>query len=318
MPNQGELGKEAILDHELRPPQNVPSPTGEETFAHVFVNAYGQSDTGLIRRSNQDQFLIAVLNRQLEVFQSSLGDGNGRDLDEPAEHGWVFLVADGIGGHASGEEASAITARASLSYLQSTMPWFATVGPDQLERAEEVLRSVVHRTHETVLKADRKQREGGMGSTLTLAYVLWPHLFVVHTGDSRCYLFREGSILQLTRDHPLAQEQNQTEGVDAKVLANSKHAEHILTRAVGAGRKEPPEPAVNRWELQDRDTLLLCSDGLTSMVSDQGIQKLLSRETFANARCQALIEAANAAGGTDNTTAVVASFEDFGSRADPC
>jgi len=303
------------VDHDLHERDRKHNHGPESHSAHVFVNAYGQSDTGSHRSSNEDQFLIAVLNRQLEVFQTSLGNDSGHDLDEPAEHGWVFLVADGIGGQLSGDEASALTAKASLNYLQSTMPWFSTLEKDQLGRAEEVLATVVEKTHRAVLGvADDTASDRAASSTLTLAYVLWPHLFVVHAGDSRCYLLRDGMIRRLTIDHTLAQELSETDGVDPDILNEFQAAEHILTQAVGAVRQLPPEPKVERWELRVRDTLLLCSDGLTRSISDERIEEILNGRTFANARCQALIEAANAVGASDDTTVVVASFEDFGTR----
>lgn len=287
----------------------------EAHTARVFVNAYGQSDSGSHRSSNEDQFLIAVLNRQLEVFQTSLGSDHGHDLDEPAEHGWVFLVADGIGGRLCGDEASALTAKASLSFLQSTMPWFATLEKDQLGHAEEVLATVVQNTHRAVLAVGNdKPPERTMASTLTLAYVLWPHLFVVHTGDSRCYLLRDGMMRRLTTGRTRAHELLGTDGGDHDRLDDVRSARHSHTRAAGAGRQLPPRPKVGRWELRDRDTLLLCSDGLTGPISDERIEEILNSETFANARCQALIEAAHAAGASDDTTVVVASFEDFESR----
>jgi serine/threonine protein phosphatase PrpC len=292
------------------------SAAGSE-FIHVFVNAYGQSDIGKDRSSNEDQFLIAVLNRQLEVFQTSLGDGSGHDLDEPAEHGWVFLVAEGIGGHVSGDEASALTAKASLSYLRSTMPWFATLGPDQLERAEKALKTVVHRIDGEAPAADhRPAATGKIRSALTLAYLLWPHLFVVHTGDSRCYLLRDGRMRQLTTGRPQERERPDRNRSDRNDLTGVGTAEHHPSLLVGSGRRLAPEPIVDRWALQDRDGLLLCSDGLTRSLSDDEIEEIMAKKTFANARCQALIEAANAAGGTDNKTVVIASFEDFGARSD--
>jgi len=281
-------------------------------FTHVFVNAYGQSEIGHDRSSNEDQFLIAVLNRQLEVFQTSLGGGDGHDLDEPAEHGWVFLVAAGGGGQVSAEDAGALTARASLSYLRSTMPWFATLGPDQLERAETILKSVVRRTHSAVLAAGAvRAPANGIRSALTLAYVLWPHLFVVHTGTSRCYLLRDGGMRRLTTGASHDREHRW----DRDSPADATTAAHRQTHPVVSNRQRPSEPIVTRWSLQDRDTLLLCSIGLTRSLTDEQIEEILGKKTFANARCQALIEAASAAGGPDNTTVVVATFEDFNARS---
>ncbi len=177
--------------------------TGEQ----LYVNAYGQTDTGEVREQNQDHFLIAALHRQLDVLQSSLGAEVTAELCHQTQ-GWVFVVADGMGGHAGGAEASALTVETSLKYLRNLLPLFLRMDLERPDLAEEALRSVAYLCHEDVLDhaAAAPPNESQMGTTLTLAFVLWPELFVVHVGDSRCYLLRDGRMRQITRDHTMAQE----------------------------------------------------------------------------------------------------------------
>jgi len=296
--------------------QRIQAATNEEllpTVARVFVNAYGQTARGTIRTTNEDQFLIASLNRQLDVIQTSLDERDCAALGAHSQ-GWVFLVADGMGGHAAGEEASALAVETTMRFIRETMPWFVRLGPEEAEEAEDALRSIIRECHRAVREeAEERTDQREMGTTLTLAYVRWPELFVVHAGDSRCYLLREGELQQITRDHTLAQDLAERTDVDPEELESSRMA-NVLTRAVGGGRQTTPDPAVYRSTLMDRDTLLLCSDGLTNMVSDERILNLLSGEGFANARCQELVEAAMEGGGRDNITVLVASFEDFAER----
>lgn len=296
--------------------QRIQAKTNEElppTVARVFVNAYGQTARGKVRTTNEDQFLIASLNRQLDVIQTSLDEQDCAALGAHSQ-GWVFLVADGMGGHAAGEEASALAVETTMHFIRETMPWFVRLGPEEAEEAEDALRSIIRECHRAVREeAEERTDQREMGTTLTLAYVRWPELFVVHAGDSRCYLLRGGELQQITRDHTLAQDLAERTDLDPEELESSRMA-NVLTRAVGGGRQTTPDPAVYRSTLMDRDTLLLCSDGLTNMVSDERILNLLSGEGFANARCQELVEAAMEGGGRDNITVLVASFEDFGER----
>jgi protein phosphatase len=243
------------------------------------------------------------------VLQSSLGGKVAGELCSQTQ-GWVFVVADGMGGQAGGAEASALAVETSLKYLRTLLPLILRMDLDQLEMAEEVLRTAICLCHEDVLDraADAPASKRQMGTTLTLAFVLWPQLFVVHVGDSRCYLLRDGTMRQITRDHTMAQEMIDG-GLDPEVARPSPRLENALTNVVGGGDDQVIKPDVLRLTMEQNDSILLCTDGLTKMLPDDRIRELTNRETFANARCQALIEAANEAGGRDNITVVVGSFE---------
>jgi serine/threonine protein phosphatase PrpC len=236
--------------------------------------AAGGSHVGRVRRGNEDAFLV----------------------DAPRG---LVLVADGMGGHAAGEVASAL-ARETVGTL--------------LARAldegvpEEELPAVMHESiraaHAEILAyAARHPDARGLGTTLT-AGILLPQgrLHLVHVGDSRAYRLRDGVLAQLTRDHTWVQRE-----VDAGRLtpaAARRHPlAHIITRALGVDSAARPD--LLREALLPGDVLLLCTDGLTGMVEDGELARVLASGLPIPERVEALIHAANHHGGDDNVTAVV-------------
>jgi PPM family protein phosphatase len=209
----------------------------------------------------------------------------------------VLAVADGLGGHQGGEVASAAAAE----------PLAALDGREFADPAEaaEALTATIREANAAILdRAAGDPGLWGMGTTVTAAALAGErHLQLAHVGDSRAYLLRDGSLEQLSTDHTVV-----AELVRRGRLTPAQAAIHpersILTRAVGLDPRVPvdtPDPL----ELQDGDQVLLCSDGLTEPVDDDQIAQLLSAEPDGNAACQALIDAANAAGGPDNITVVL-------------
>jgi PPM family protein phosphatase len=209
----------------------------------------------------------------------------------------VLAVADGLGGHQGGEVASAAAVE----------PLAALDGREFADPAEaaEALTAAIREANAAILdRAAGDPGLWGMGTTVTAAALAGErHLQLAHVGDSRAYLLRDGSLEQLTTDHTVV-----AELVRRGRLTPAQAAIHpersILTRAVGLDPRVPvdtPDPL----ELQDGDQVLLCSDGLTEPVDDDQIAQLLSAEPDGNTACQALIDAANAAGGPDNITVVL-------------
>ena len=147
-----------------------------------------------------------------------------------------------------------------------------------------------------------------MGTTLTMAYVVWPRLYVVHAGDSRCYLFRGGRLEQITTDHTMAQ-QLVERGVLTPEEAQESRLSHVLWNCLG-GNSHELQPEVHKAGLTLGDTLLLCTDGLTGPLRDQDLIETLQHDLPAQETCQRLVSAANSAGGPDNITVVVARFRD--------
>ncbi|MFC1705260.1 PP2C family protein-serine/threonine phosphatase [Planctomycetota bacterium] len=269
-------------------------------------DCHGLTDVGRQREVNQDQFLIADLSRTVRVHQTSLSLDDHTRLFGATE-GMVLLVADGVGGAAGGEQASALAVGVVTNYMLRTMHWFLHLDRDDEEDdfVDELSR-MMELCHEWVeYEGERVPALRGMGTTLTIAYVLWPRLYVVHVGDSRCYLLRDGQLKQFTRDHTVAQ-QLADDGVDVNL--DTSRWSHVLWNVVGGSSDEALRPEVHKATLAEGDTLLLCSDGLTKHVPDEVIAGVLQVPSFAEAACRDLVQAANDGGGTDNITAVVGRF----------
>ncbi len=214
----------------------------------------------------------------------------------------VFVVADGMGGAQAGEVASKLAVEA-----------FAQGLPDS-GTAEQRLAERVVEANRRIFDVSRSERErAGMGTTLTAAMLDGSQVAIAHVGDSRAYLFRERSLKRLTRDHSLVDEL-----VRRGKLTEEQAAEHpqrsIITRALGP----EPDVEVDTWSYPVRagDVLLLCSDGLTSMVPEERVEEVLSSNERLDAAAQALIDEANAAGGRDNITVVLFRIEDVEGSGD--
>jgi len=221
----------------------------------------------------------------------------------------ALAVADGMGGHAAGEVASGIvidTLREFLGQLEAPdSP--ASAGGGSIPEPER-LRTAIRLANERIFKSIEQREElRGMGTTIVVALVQGDRLTIGSVGDSRAYLLRDGVLRQLTADHSWVQEQ-----VDLGLLSPSEAHRHpfrnIVTRALGS--REEVAVDIREEQFLPGDLLLLCSDGLNSMVEDETIRRILSRTGEDPARaCGDLVEAANQAGGEDNVTVIVARTE---------
>jgi len=234
------------------------------------VTAFGRSDVGRVRTGNEDALLIA---------------------------GSVFAVADGMGGHRAGEVASA-AALEPLALLDGQRFDGATAAIAALTAAAVTANAEVSR------RAHSDPELEGMGTTLTALLIDGAAAHLVHVGDSRAYLAREGVLAQLTDDHTLVQAL-----IDQGRLTPAQAGTHphrsVITRAIGVATDV--EVDAKSFALVPGDTLLLCSDGLTGMVTDERIAELLTTLPTADA-VDALIAAANEAGGTDNVTVLLVRY----------
>jgi protein phosphatase len=268
------------------------------------VQSFGMTDPGLVRPSNEDQFLIARLTKALRVQQASLPQSR---LQYSNEQGHLFVVADGMGGHQAGEQASALAVDAIESFVLNTLKWFMHLrgaeGQTLLNEFHAALQQADARIFQ---EASRNSEWWGMGTTLTMAYALHRDLFVAHVGDSRCYLFRSGELFQLTHDHTLVQELVQ-HGHLPPEEASRHRLRHVVTNVLGS--TEPGvRPEVHKVQLEAGDVLLLCSDGLTEMLGDEAIAGELRADSDVRHACERLVALAKEQGGRDNITVVLARF----------
>lgn len=263
------------------------------------IESAGLSDVGRKRKSNEDSYAISE------------------------EHN-LFVVADGMGGHAAGEVASRLAVESIERHISGSDPGKEPTVPTSFRSsgkaeaamavpARRVLNAIRLANQEIVRSVKKDASMRGMGTTVVIAYIRGNRAFIGSVGDSRAYLVRSGGIHQLTSDHTFVSEQ-----VRAGTLSSSEARQHparnILTRAVGS--QDEVEPDLVEQELHGGDWLLLCSDGLTAMVDDQDILKtILDHPETPRDGCQALIDLANERGGDDNVTVVLARASTSGPRA---
>ena len=168
------------------------------------VRSFGLTDTGRVRAVNQDQFLVATLLKALQIEQSSLPQ---KKIQHSPDRSYLFVVADGMGGHAGGEQASAMAIDSVEEFILGTFKWFAQFKEPEQDQVLTDFQTALGDANARVLAEARDWPElRGMGTTLTLAYSLNDVLFIAHVGDTRCYLCRQGRLYQLTHDHTLVEE----------------------------------------------------------------------------------------------------------------
>jgi protein phosphatase len=267
------------------------------------LESYGLSHAGAVRPTNEDHFVVASLQRAVEVRQSNLADPAVFDrLGGPTAY--LFAVADGVGGQAGGREASRLAVATIVEYLSETVGTYHQVDPGQAHAFVDPLHRAVQRAHETLLAtfgSARSDGRNGPATTLTLALVVWPHAFLVHVGDSRAYLRRGGQLRRLTRDQTLAASLVAAQAM-SEAQAEQAGLHKVLASAVGA---RDLSPVVRVLALERGDVLLLCTDGLTKDVPEEEIAAVLDRPSDPEARCRALVTQALERGGRDNITAIV-------------
>jgi PPM family protein phosphatase len=239
---------------------------------------------------------VSVLRAADTTCKTDTGRQRRDNEDNAYARAPVFVVADGMGGAQAGEVAS----RIAIEAFEGGLP---DAGSPE-ERLRTLVREANHEIYERA-RADRQR--AGMGTTLTAAYVDDAHVAIAHVGDSRAYLFRDGTLQRLTQDHSLVDEL-----VRRGKLTEEQAAEHpqrsIITRALGP----EPDVEVDTWTYPARagDVVLLCSDGLTSMISEERVREILVANENLDAAADALINEANEAGGRDNITVVLFRLEE--------
>ncbi len=245
------------------------------------VYSWGSTDVGMKRDHNEDSYLLAP------------------DLN-------LYIVADGMGGHAGGEMASGISVRTVEKHVRANKqivdPNTVHEGPIERSPVARLLSDAVRGACNAVFQKSQQVRElQGMGTTTTSILFHDKHAFVAHVGDSRAYLIRDGRILQLSEDHSLVNEQLKA-GLITEAQARQSRFKNIITRSVGFDADV--EVDMIAVEVKAGDAYLMCSDGLCNLVTDPEVNDVVS-DNFLHRVPETLIDMANSRGGDDNCTVVV-------------
>lgn len=266
----------------------------------VTLDSFGITDTGKVRESNEDNFLIVDIRKSVNVRHSSLPAESMDERLKPAG-GSLFVVADGVGGGPEGDRASGATIKALLNYVTETVGCFNSVtaeGEHELfERLEETVRGV----HESLAEGYSGSSDQAPATTLTMLLLIWPRAYLVHVGDSRAYVRRRGKVQQLTQDQTLG-EYMMALGAWTEDQAAKSRPGATLTSAVGGPHMQP---VVGLVDIEPGDSLMLCTDGLTKHVQEERIAQVLGEDGTAESMARTLVNAALDGGGTDNVTVVV-------------
>ena len=266
------------------------------------LDLHGLTHTGLVREENEDTFLLCTVHPQVVVHATNLPEP--ADLAQRGQRlATIMLVADGVGGSAAGSRASRLATEAVTRYVASSLRCYHSAVASTAGEFEDTLRAAAIEAHEAVRsEAEATPEEAGMATTLSLGIVVWPWLYVVQVGDSRCYLYHGGALEQLTRDQTVAQDLVE-QGVFTREVAKVSPLNNILSSAIGATEALPE---VTRVDVRERGcVIILCTDGLTKHVSDAEIAEELGAMISAEQACHALLKLALDRGGSDNITLVV-------------
>ena len=219
----------------------------------------------------------------------------------------LLVVADGMGGHAAGEVASQMTVDGIVDILNNQADRFLALEGNEFG---VFLSTLLGEVNQVVWQAGQESDKRGMGTTCTLAAIRSGQLFLAQVGDSRAYLLRKGELHQVTTDHSWVEEAV-SQGILTREQARVHPNRNVITRAIGLSGNV--EVDISAMDLQKDDLLMLCSDGLNSMITDEQIHEILKANKLSNV-CDALIKGANKEGGHDNTTVIASLIKQVGTN----
>ena len=255
------------------------------------IQIIGLTDVGRVRQNNEDNFLIA------DLAVKSVPEAAQFSQFSITDRGTLLLVSDGMGGRNAGEVASQVAVDVFRSEL---------VTRDVKQVSCELLAEVAKKANWTIWsRSQRNPSEQGMGATLTALLVENNKAHIVQIGDSRAYIVRNNHIFRLTKDQSMVQTLIDS-GIIQPEEAETHPYRHVILQSLGA---EPTVyPVTSTIDLYNGDCLLLCSDGLSNMLNDESLQKIIVNTANINEGCHTLLKAANNQGGKDNITLILASL----------
>jgi protein phosphatase len=264
----------------------------------VIVQVFGRTDVGRTREHNEDAFVVADMSANNATLQPEVR------THTTGQKGTLFMVADGMGGAAAGEIASAMAVDVVLGQLRTSWIDDSSGGPEAFVRAIKQATKAANEQINAYALSHPEYR--GMGTTATIAGLLGDTLYLAQVGDSRAYLVRNGVARQITKDQSLMQKLIEA-GELTEEEAEHSERRNIILQALG------PEASIKvdltHQVVRRGDTLVLCSDGLSGQVTKDEIAAVVSEETDLTVACRRLIDRANENGGPDNITVIVARFD---------
>jgi protein phosphatase len=269
----------------------------------VKIDAFGVTDIGKSRETNDDNFMIVEIRKSIDVTHSSLSrEALGEKFG--ARGGHLFAVADGVGSGPAGDQASGDTIAAVLRYVSGVVGCFDVVTTKKEHEFFEHLEATVQQVHESLISTPGFHSQTP-ATTLTMILLLWPRAYFVHVGDSRAYVRRGGKTQQLTRDQTFG-EYMQSLGAWTEEQAAKSVPGATLTSAIGGPQLEP---SVGLIDLEQGDSLLLCTDGLIRYVDDERIDSVLGQKASSESMARTLVQEALDGGGRDNISVIVVRAE---------
>jgi serine/threonine protein phosphatase PrpC len=270
------------------------TPDSPSTTGEVHATFFGATDVGRVRDNNEDAFLVADVESEKSLIAST------RQTLTLAGRSLLFAVSDGMGGENAGEVASRLTLTSLLRAAAEERP---KVGP------AAALRVSVEHANDVVAAASSAPGSTGMGATLVAVLVEGDQAFIAAVGDSRVYLLRQNQLIQTTQDQTFLQYLIDSNAITPDQIESFPH-KNVILQAVG--RAPVLDLPLRRLALRRDDVLVLCSDGLTGEVDDEEIRRILTTTAPLDEACRHLIAAANAHGGRDNVTVVLATVHGDG------
>ncbi len=265
------------------------------------IDQWGLTHTGNVRTENQDHFFMGALGRGIQMVRTSISEA-GRRVLHPERLATLYMVADGVGGRAGGEEAARLVVLDLLSSVSKSFYQADYAEADDPEVFSRLLHDAALTCHESLLgRAGPGGIEPGFATTLTLFLGLWPHAYLLQVGDSRGYIYQNHELTQISRDQTWAQDLID-QGSLTKTTANASKWANVLSSAIGA---QEATPVVTRVVRDWGAVVLICSDGLTKHVSDQRLEERLATMRNARETAELLLQDALDGGGSDNITLIV-------------
>jgi serine/threonine protein phosphatase PrpC len=285
-------------------PRNAVTVTPDLTWVRprdIELDLFGLTHTGRVRTENQDHFMLCTVHPQVVVHGTSIPDAESLPL-RGERMATYMLVADGVGSGSGGGEASRLALATVTQYVASSLRSYHAAGASSDKEFYDALTAAALEAHLKVREQSLLHPEAKMATTLTLAVAVFPWMYVTQVGDSRCYRYWDGGLIQITRDQTIAQGLVDQGVLPADRIDKSPFS-HVLSSAIGS---DEAVPVVTRIEIPRGCVILLATDGLTKHVSNDELKRQVEAMTSSEQLCRTLLDLALERGGSDNITLIAA------------